>query len=45
MARADTVTVILKRKDAGFIAEAIRHYQKERGINIYEIKSCDYYKQ
>ena len=36
--KQDTVTIYMKRKDAGFVAEAIKHYQKEKGINVYEIK-------
>jgi len=34
----DTVMVIVKRKDAAFIAAAIELFQKERGIKKYEIR-------
>jgi hypothetical protein len=38
MSKRDTVTLILKRKDAGLIAKAIEHYQTKMGISKYEIR-------
>jgi hypothetical protein len=33
----DTVTVILKKKDAGIIAKALTEYQEKRNIKILDV--------